>query len=57
MSTSLTQLFSLFQKNICEVSNTQQGINYTATYLPSRKPSRLDELDMQDIAGEAGTSS
>ena len=55
MSTSLTQLFSLFQKNICEVS--QQGINYTATYLPSRKPSRLDELDMQDIAGEAGTSS
>ena len=28
-----------------------------ATYLPSRKLSKLDEPDMQDTAGEAGTSS
>ena len=31
--------------------------NYTATYLPSRKLSKLDEPDMQDTAGEARTSS
>ena len=37
--------------------NTQQGTNYTATFLPSRKLSKLDEPDMQDTAGEAGTSS
>ena len=37
--------------------NTPQGTNYTATYLPSRKLSKLDEPDMQDTAGEAGTSS
>ena len=29
----------------------------TATYHPSRKLSKLDEPDMQDTAGEAGTSS
>ena len=29
--------------------------NYTATYLPSRKLSKLDEPDMQDTAGEVGT--
>ena len=29
----------------------------TATYLPSRKLSKLDEQDMHDTAGEAGTSS
>ena len=34
-----------------------QSTNYTATYLPSRKLSKLDEPDMQDTAGEAGTSS
>ena len=28
--------------------NTQQGTNYTATCLPSRKLSKLDEPDMQD---------
>ena len=38
-------------------ANTQQDTNYTATYLPSRKLSKLDELDMQDTAGEARTSS
>ena len=30
---------------------------YSATYLPSRKLFKLDEPDMQDTAGEAGTSS
>ena len=34
-----------------------QGTNYTATCLPSRKLSKLDEVDIQDTAGEAGTSS
>ena len=37
--------------------NTPQGTNYTATCLPSRKRYNLDETDMQDTAGEAGTSS
>ena len=37
--------------------NTPQGTNYTATCLPSRKLSKLDEPDMQDTAGEVGTSS
>ena len=37
--------------------NTSQGTNYTATCFPSRKLSKLDEPDMQDPAGEAGTSS
>ena len=36
---------------------TPKGINYTATCLPSRKLSKLDEPDMQDTAGEARTSS
>ena len=37
--------------------NTPQDTNYTATCLPSRKLSKLDEPDMQDTAGEAGTNS
>ena len=37
--------------------NTPQGTNYTATFLPSRKLSKLDEPDVQDPAGEAGRSS
>ena len=37
--------------------NNPQGTNYTAIYFPSRKLSKLDEPDMQDTAGEAGTSS
>ena len=37
--------------------NTPQSTNYTTTYLPSRKLSKLDEPGMQDTAGEAGTSS
>ena len=34
-----------------------QSTNYTATCLPSRKLSKLDEPDMQDTAGESGSSS
>ena len=34
-----------------------QDTNYTATCLPSRTLSKLDEPHMQDTAGEAGTSS
>ena len=37
--------------------NNPQDINYTATCLPSRKLSKLYKPDMQDTAGEAGTSS
>ena len=36
--------------------NIPQGTNYTATCLPSRKLSKLDEPDMQDTAGEARMS-
>ena len=35
----------------------EESTNYTATYLLSRKLSKLDEPDIQDTAGEAGTSS
>ena len=39
------------------LNNTPQDTNYTATCPPpSRKLSKLDEPDMQDTAGEAGTS-
>ena len=41
----------------CVVLNTPQSTNYTATYLPSRKLSKLDKPDTQDTAGEAETSS
>ena len=34
-----------------------QSTNYTAICLPSRKLSKLDEPDMQETAGEVGTSS
>ena len=37
--------------------NPPQSTNYTATYLPLRKTTKLDGPDMQNIAGEAGTSS
>ena len=37
--------------------NTPQDTNYTATCLQSRKLFKLDEPDMQDTVGEAGTSS
>ena len=37
--------------------NNPQSSSYTATYLPSRKLSKLDEPDMLDTVGEVGTSS
>ena len=37
--------------------NTEQGTNYSATCLPSRKLSKLDVPYMKDTDGEAGTSS
>ena len=37
--------------------NTPQSTNYVATCHPSRKLSKLDEPDMQETDGEAGTSS
>ena len=37
--------------------NTPQDTNFTATCLLSRKLFKLDEPDMQDTAGEAGTNS
>ena len=46
-------------KNVASTSlggNTPQGTNYTATCLPSRKLSKLDKPDMQDTAGEPGTT-
>ena len=54
--------YEVISKECCEHwtspgGNTPQGTNYTATCLPSRKLSKLDEPDMQDTAGEAGTSS
>ena len=53
----------LTDKMKCEQSwtspgdNTPQSTNYTASYLPSQKLSKLDKPDMQDTAGEAGMSS
>ena len=37
--------------------NTPQSTNNTATYLPSRKLSKLDDPDIQDTSGEVRTSS
>ena len=37
--------------------NVPQDTNCTATYLLSRKLFKLDEPDIQDTAGEAGTNS
>ena len=37
--------------------NTPQSTSSTPNYLPSRKLSKLEEPDMQDTAGEAGTIS
>ena len=48
---------SISPKDLSPGGNTPQNTNYTATYLPSRKLSKLDEPDTQETAGEAGTSS
>ena len=37
--------------------STPQSSNCTATYSPSRKLSKFDELDMQNTAGEVGMTS
>ena len=37
--------------------NIPQNTSFTATYLLSRKPSKLDEQDMRDTAGEVRTNS
>ena len=44
-------------KYISPGGNTPQDTNCTATYPLSRKLFKLDEPDMQDTAGEAGTNS
>ena len=43
-------------REILNKSCRTQDTNYTATSLPSRKLSKLDEPDMQDTAEEVGTS-
>ena len=52
------QLQKNAESNIEQVlAATSHDTNYTVTSLPSRKLYKLDEPDMQDTAGEAGTSS
>ena len=53
------QLHKNAASNIKQVleATPPQSTNYTATYLPSWKLYKLDKPDMQDTAGEAGTSS
>ena len=53
------QLHKNVASNIEQVmaATPHKGTNYTATCLPSRKLSKLDEPDMQDTAREEGTSS
>ena len=60
-------LKKLPRRNIFEIKQTfgmltswrqhPQDTNCTATWLLSRKLFKLDEPDMQDTAGEAGTNS
>ena len=38
-------------------SSNPQSSSYMATYHPSQKLSKLDELDMRDTAREVGTNS
>ena len=64
LSVSQIELNRILMLNwICEQfwtspgGNSPQDTNYTATFLLSWKLSKLDEPDMQDTAGEAGTSS
>ena len=53
------QLHKNAMSNIEQVleATPHKANNYTATYHPSRKLSKLDEPDMQDTAGEVVTSS
>ena len=54
---AMRQLRKNIASNIEHIGNAPHGTNYTATCLPSRKLSKLDEPHMQDTAGEAKTSS
>ena len=51
------QLHKNAASNIEPGGNTPQDTNCTATCHLSRKLFKLDEPDMQDTAGEAGTNS
>ena len=56
-------IYNLSTQGCCEQyltspgDNTPQSTNYTATCLPSRKLSKLDEPGTQDTAGGAETNS
>ena len=49
---AIRQLHKNAARNIEHGGKTPQITNYTATYLPSRKLSKLDEPDMQDTTRE-----
>ena len=51
------ELNCVFMPNWIPGGNTPQDTNCTATCPLSRKLFKLDEPDMQDTAGEAGTNS
>ena len=57
MHNNTVQYQIFFSYKIVHPSLNPESTNYTATYLPSRKLSKLDEPDIQDTAGEAGTCS
>ena len=57
MEKKLDGNYTRMQYWISSGDSTPQSTSYTATYHPSRKLSKLHEPDMQDIAGEPGTSS
>ena len=49
-------IFIVIMTEISPGGSTPQSSSCKATYYPSQKLSKLDELDMQDTAGEVGTS-
>ena len=55
----LTAITQEFFELYCTSSggNISQNIGCAATYYPSRKPSKLDEIDMWDTVGEVWTNS
>ena len=56
-STGFLVLWQSFKYLSLPGGNTPERSSCTAIYHPSRKVSKLDEPDMQDTAGEVGTSS
>ena len=54
---TLQNLYNNYLQLTKQYSMTPQDTNCTATYPLSRKLFKLDEPDMQDTAGEAGTNS